>query len=582
MKRKRKLWILAMGILCVLVCLLTVGCREGKDEDAEASILEFMPVYDGRAYGVRKCLSPDVKEVIIPDTYKGRPVRSILSGAFADCERLRRVSIPSSIVHIAEGAFSGCYPEEIALDAENANYYIKDNCLIERKTEILIASCKVGMIPEGVWRIADGLFTGKKIKELYIPGSVTEIGDRAFANCGIVKLTISEGVRNIGAEAFANCNIQTLVIPNSVDEIGEEAFSNCEKLHTVQFPNSLQALGESAFSGCKLLRQAVLPADLRIIEAHTFSGCTELDKIVLPENLKEIREYAFAETAIQEIMVPKTTVSVVDSAFTGCDDLRTVTINSPGCSSGSFSIEGLHDLLIFQLNREGDGYQLIKAVACTDPVLTIPTYHHSLPVIHIAYRAFAGTGETAHKFVTVKFPHTLETIGDFAFSGCINFVLIAIPEMVTDIGHGAFGGCELISITVSERNSVYRGDGDCLILRSTDTVVFGCGYSVIPDDVKKIGPYAFSGADLTSVCIPDSVTSIGSYAFYDCDGLTSIVLPDSVTSIGENAFNGCRSLVNVNFQGTKAQWDAIHKGYDWDAGIYGYTVHCNDGDIVKS
>ena len=44
------------------------------------------------------------------------------------------------------------------------------------------------------------------------------------------------------------------------------------------------------------------------------------------------------------------------------------------------------------------------------------------------------------------------------------------------------------------------------------------------------------------VVIPDNVTRIGRYAFSCCKGLTSVTIPDSVTSIGDEAFSGCRNL----------------------------------------
>ena len=54
-----------------------------------------------------------------------------------------------------------------------------------------------------------------------------------------------------------------------------------------------------------------------------------------------------------------------------------------------------------------------------------------------------------------------------------------------------------------------------------------------------------------------------------------------MTSIGEGAFSCCISLTSITFNGTKAQWNAISKGYDWDCYIGSYTVHCTDGDIEK-
>ena len=64
---------------------------------------------------------------------------------------------------------------------------------------------------------------------------------------------------------------------------------------------------------------------------------------------------------------------------------------------------------------------------------------------------------------------------------------------------------------------------------------------------------------------------------------TRVTIGNSVTSIGDYAFYACYGLKSINFQGTKAQWDAISKGDDWDffAGIGSYTVYCSDGNITK-
>lgn len=69
---------------------------------------------------------------------------------------------------------------------------------------------------------------------------------------------------------------------------------------------------------------------------------------------------------------------------------------------------------------------------------------------------------------------------------------------------------------------------------------------------------------MTSVTIPNSVTKISFGAFYDCYNLTSITIPDSVTKIGADALGGCTSLQFINYTGTKAQWNAITKGSNWN------------------
>ena len=105
----------------------------------------------------------------------------------------------------------------------------------------------------------------------------------------------------------------------------------------------------------------------------------------------------------------------------------------------------------------------------------------------------------------------------------------------------------MTSIVVAEGNTVYDSRENCnaIIEKSTNTLIFGCQKTTIPNSVKRIGDHAFYGCSLTSITIPNSVTSIGKGAFQSCSKLANITIPDSVTTIGESAFKNCESLTFV-------------------------------------
>lgn len=134
-------------------------------------------------------------------------------------------------------------------------------------------------------------------------------------------------------------------------------------------------------------------------------------------------------------------------------------------------------------------------------------------------------------------------IADYAFKDCTNLTSVEIPGSVLKIGTGILRGCSNIrEITVSEENMNYDSRGACnaIIEKNNNKLVAGCQTSRIPDDVKKIGSYAFAGCTmLMDITFPAGLEEIEEYAFYGCSGIDSIRIPASVAKIGGSAFSGC-------------------------------------------
>ena len=70
---------------------------------------------------------------------------------------------------------------------------------------------------------------------------------------------------------------------------------------------------------------------------------------------------------------------------------------------------------------------------------------------------------------------------------------------------------------------------------------------------------------LKKVTIPNTVKNISSYTFSGCTSLTSINIPSSVTTI-KNVFCGCNKLSNVVFEDSNSEWYYYYNGNTWNLG----------------
>ena len=210
--------------------------------------------------------------------------------------------------------------------------------------------------------------------------------------------------------------------------------------------------------------------------------------------------------------------------------------------------------LTFTLNEDGKSYSVSDCNTSATGKMVIPSTYNGLPI---------------------------DTIGNYAFSGCTSLTSVTIPDSITNIGSEAFFNCtnlEAVYITDVAKwcsinfydnysnpliyaNNLYINGNlvTDLVIPSSVTSINWCAFEyctslksvTIENGVKSINGFAFSDCtSLTSVNIPNSVTSIAGYAFQNCKNLTSITIPNSVTSIGDRAFYDCLNLNSVTIPDT--------------------------------
>lgn len=201
-------------------------------------------------------------------------------------------------------------------------------------------------------------------------------------------------------------------------------------------------------------------------------------------------------------------------------------------------------------------------------------------VTAIANSAF----ENNSKIQVIKFPSTLQTIGNRAFLGCKNLQMVYCWEShststevgyyeltsttLTSIGDRAFQDCYCLQrVTVgTTSHSVSMGE-DVFALNSKlwkatlyvngsipNSVFYGDSKlsSVVIENLAsslRVGEYAFCGCtSLKSFNYFKDVTYIDKYAFQNT-GLTSVELTSKVTNVCDYAFEYCTSITSATIYG---------------------------------
>jgi len=196
-----------------LIITYTDGTKEnlGSVSNAESeysSGLQYTLNEDNNSYTLSSAgeLFNSTK-VVIPETYKGKPVTKICERAFystqlygSDSSKgapINELILPSTIKSIALEAFYNCKIEKVVFEGT-----IEEWCSIQ----FIGISANPLYHPDNAKDNTKLYIDGELIETLVIPNSVSTISSYSFVDCGSLKeVVIPESVTSIEPHAFKNC-----------------------------------------------------------------------------------------------------------------------------------------------------------------------------------------------------------------------------------------------------------------------------------------------------------------------------------------------------------------------------------------
>ena len=209
-------------MLALVLCLSLAGCTAFAADSAESDPsagtpgLNYELSSDGSGYVCVGLGNATTTDIVIPATYKGKPVLAVENGAFYNCVSMTSLTVQEGVQMILPYAFRGCV----------------------------------------------------RLEKVVLPGSVSYLGTHAFAMCASLKsVTIAD-------------NDKTFEDPkDDVRLLEESAFKGCTALEEVRLPEEITLLSRRLFDGCTSLKEITIPARMAAMDEGCFAGCTSLTTI---------------------------------------------------------------------------------------------------------------------------------------------------------------------------------------------------------------------------------------------------------------------------------------------------------------
>ena len=410
-----------------------------------------------------------------------------LDGLFADMKTLKRVVLPEGLPRVGKYLCSNSSVVSITVPQT-----------VECVGEKAFRGCKKLVyhnIP-AVKEIGEYAFEDAAVTTLDL-SRVEKIGFSAFYGSYITAADLSN-VDSIPNETFDDCYaLSDLKLSDKLYYVGGSAFGGCESLGSVVLPESLGYIGVYAFSGSGLKNiESHLPAACEI-ERDAFDGTpwyetnakeneilylgnaaikyyynnnpvvaekwvlregtenianemvsnrssdnyANLKTIVLPSTIKRIGE-RFCPVYVEKCDLPDGIEIIGSNAFSSTK-LKSVTVPASVRQMGNGAFAENTSLMSVVYNASGEWEQKYYTgvfESCTGlEKVTIGKDVKFLPE-----RMFAGCSALVK--LNFEANSALESIGDYAFSGCTALKSISLPYNLRYVGNNAFKGCKLKSI----------------------------------------------------------------------------------------------------------------------------------------
>lgn len=265
----------------------------------------------------------ELEEIIIPEG-----IEKLGKNTFAGNDKLKSITLPSTLTDIGDGAFSGTGIEY--LEIPSGVKEINSNLGNKGHSIAYMEELRTLVLNDGLEKIGFAAFTSlRSLETINIPSTVTEMGYGVFS-----------GLRNL----------KNVTLENGLSVMGEKTFENCSSIEQIIIPNTVKTIPDNLFTGADSLKLIALPEEVDSIGGNDLFSCgnnSDELKIIMPITVKEWRKgAAFCSSKLKEIVLPGNVDYPVGLVGNDCG-LEKVVITSEPNSIAYGAFGNLHNADIY-------------------------------------------------------------------------------------------------------------------------------------------------------------------------------------------------------------------------------------------
>lgn len=458
-------------------------------------------------------------EVVIPEG-----VTELKSHLFDGATQITSIKFPSTLVKVAEDAFTHCYSLQ-SIEIDDLNDWLQ--------IDFGGSVCP--------W------FAEERLK-LYVKGEL------------LTHVVLPESLTELKPYVFSSLKqIQRVDFPEKLEKIGTNAFSSCNELDSVFLPKNLFYIGDGAFNGVRAVTflaqvppKGGMPGSLlvRVPKESLDMYKTEWPQLSASRIVGLDKEY----NRIVDVVANNSSSAVFDAigGLVDKDNANAViklkvngTVNSYDFMVIRNKLVNLRELdlsgarVVYCPYEHYQGYHSMNDSIPDYAFEGLPLELCILPdsLDYIGYKSFSQSGI---QYITMP-KYGVREIGYEAYSECSSLRGIDLSNGVEKIGYRAFYHC---SDYMGQWNDIIYIPEGCVFIGDYAFAEMNLGSVSFPSTLEYIGNGAFDRCNLKTVKFPNGLQYIGSQAFNN-NSLEEVRFPASVLRVGSDAFYGNHSIKNV-------------------------------------